>query len=143
MVRALGEQERKPPVFYHAHNIGNDEVVSLVVINQSRVDIVYADPIPFGRYPEVRRPGYDLVSTDCRNCVHSALNQNCCCSPGGFFGQFLLLGYSAYLKDCRYVEGPICRRIYVRNYIDFPGYWAYTQPEFRYHEFAAAKLPSQ
>src|ERR1043165_2473088 len=53
VVRTFGEQQRKASVFDCCYNIGDDQVRTLVVVNESGVDFLYADAIPFRRHREL------------------------------------------------------------------------------------------
>src|SRR5215470_16629102 len=53
VVRTFGEQERKASVFDCCYNIGDDQVRTTVVVNESGVDFLYADAISFRRHREL------------------------------------------------------------------------------------------
>src|SRR5215211_7033439 len=50
VVRTFGEQKRKAFLFNCCYNIDNDQVGTLVVVNKSGVDFLYAYAIPFRRH---------------------------------------------------------------------------------------------
>ncbi len=52
MVRTLGEQKGEPTVFNSSHHILDDKICAALVMNEGGADVLYADPIPFGRHRE-------------------------------------------------------------------------------------------
>src|SRR5215813_1712560 len=61
MIGAFGKHKRYPAVFDGMDNVSDDEIRSLLVVDQSSIDILYSDPGPFRRHRKLGQPRYDFV----------------------------------------------------------------------------------